>query len=243
MGNSHSLAFGVYEKIGSRIAISNVVNNPSSLLPSLSISLGISSSSSKYDQTGTNHMPSTIQAGHDFISSSGNDTTIKGATILAQNVNMDVGGDLLVSSVQNTSETSKSEHSGGMSIGASINIMGEVTPTFGANVYSGSGKGHRNWTDDVTSIIGTNSVAIDVGGKTTINGAMIAQATPQEDGSYKDGGNLTLNTGSLEVAHLVDEDVWHYSGAGLAAGWSFGGKTGSGHQHVPTFVINPFYTY
>ncbi|MBL0318999.1 MAG: hemagglutinin repeat-containing protein [Alphaproteobacteria bacterium] len=212
-----------YNNLG---GVSNVVNNPSSLLPSLSISLGISSSSSKYDQTGTNHMPSTIQAGHDFISSSGNDTTIKGATILAQNVNMDVGGDLLVSSVQNTSETSKSEKSGGMSVGVSIDIMGNVTPTFGANVYSGSGKGHRNWTDDVTSIMGTNSVAIDVGGKTTINGAMIAQATPQEDGSYKDGSNLTLYTGSLEVANLVDEDVWHYSGAGLAAGWSFGGNNG-----------------
>ncbi|MBL0320040.1 MAG: hemagglutinin repeat-containing protein, partial [Alphaproteobacteria bacterium] len=138
-------------------------------------------------------------------------------------MNMDVDGDLTVESVQNTQETSKSEHSGGMSVGISYGVNG-LSPTFGANAYSGSGDGHKKWTDNVTSIIGTNSVDIDVTGKTTLTGAIIAQATPQEDGTYIDGGNLTLNTGSLEVSDLTDEDIWHYDGAGIAVG--FGGPPG-----------------
>ncbi|MBL0319197.1 MAG: hemagglutinin repeat-containing protein [Alphaproteobacteria bacterium] len=216
-------AFKGASQFASMYKASKGFTDPSQLLPSISLSLGISSSSSKYETSGSNFTQTQITAGHDFISHSGKDTTVKGANILAQNVNMDVDGDLNVESVQNTQETSKSEHSGGMSVGISYGVNG-LSPTFGANAYSGSGDGHRKWTDNVTSIISTNSVDIDVTGKTTLTGAMIAQATPQEDGTYTDGGNLTLNTGSLEVSDLTDEDIWHYDGAGIAVG--FGGPPG-----------------
>ncbi|MBL0317953.1 MAG: hemagglutinin repeat-containing protein [Alphaproteobacteria bacterium] len=216
-------AFKGASQFASMYKASSGFTEPGQLLPSISLSLGISSSSSKYETSGSNFTQTNITAGHDFISHSGKDTTVKGANILAQNVNMDVDGDLNVESVQNTQETSKSEHSGGMSVGISYGVNG-MSGTFGANAYSGSGDGHRKWTDNVTSIIGTKSVDIDVTGKTTITGAIIAQATPQEDGTYIDGGNLTLNTGSLEVSDLTDEDIWHYEGAGMAVG--FGGPPG-----------------
>ncbi|MBL0317831.1 MAG: hemagglutinin repeat-containing protein [Alphaproteobacteria bacterium] len=197
--------------------------DPSKLLPSISLTLGISTSSSKYQTSGSNYTQTNITAGHDFISHSGKDTNVKGANILAQNVNMDVGQNLTVKSVQDTQETSQSSHSGGLSVGISYGVTG-MSGTFGANASASSGEGHRTWTDHVTSIIGTDSVAINTDGKTTLTGALIAQATPQEDGTYIDGGNLTINTGSLAVSDLTDEDIWNSSGAGIAVG--FGGQVG-----------------
>ncbi|MBL0320013.1 MAG: hemagglutinin repeat-containing protein [Alphaproteobacteria bacterium] len=197
--------------------------DPSQLLPSISVSLGISSSSSKYETSGSNFTQASISAGHDFISQSGKDTIVKGANIQAKNVNMDIGDNLDIESVQNVQKTSQSSHSGGLSVGISYGVNG-LSPTFGANASASSGDGHRNWTDNVTSIIGTNSITINTDGKTMIKGALVAQATPQEDGTYMDGGNLTLNTDSLVVSDLTDEDIWNSSGAGMAVG--FGGQPG-----------------
>ncbi|MBL0318642.1 MAG: hemagglutinin repeat-containing protein [Alphaproteobacteria bacterium] len=185
-----------------------------SFIPSLNVSLGVSSSSSKFVADGTNYLNSDLIAGHDINTISGGDTTIKGGNILAQNISMDVGDDLNVESSQNVSHSSSSSTSGGASIGVNISVTG-ITPTASANFSASNGNSDRIWTDHITSIIGTDSVAIHVNGNTDIKGALIAQATPQENGTLLDGGNLLLETGSLTVSDLIDKNISENSGFGI----------------------------
>ena len=127
---------------------------------------------------------------------SGNDTNIIGANVSAKDIDMDVGGNLTVASVQNTSSMNSKTLGGGASISGLT-----VKRT------SGSASADRVWTDSQTSIIGSDSVNIKVKNNTDITGAMIANAEyDSNSGTWADNGNLTLNTGSLTYSNLIDAD-------------------------------------
>ncbi|MDR1124170.1 MAG: hemagglutinin repeat-containing protein [Elusimicrobiota bacterium] len=124
---------------------------------------------------------------------SGGDTAVKGGNILGQDVNLDIGGQLLVESMQD--EIHANSKGSGFSIGGGYG--GGVSANLGLN--NSSGYTDAAWVSNQTSIVGTNSINVNAD-STHIKGAVIANIT--EDGT--DGGNLTLNTNSLTYENIED---------------------------------------
>lgn len=100
--------------------------------------------------------------------------------------------------------------SASVTVGAGVSV--------GVNVGYGETEGSSAWVEQQTSIVGSESVNIKVGGHTQIDGALIANI--KEDGT--DGGNLVLDTGTLGYTNLKDhhEETSSY----LSIGFSMGGN-------------------
>ncbi|WP_273024148.1 hemagglutinin repeat-containing protein [Rheinheimera sp.] len=148
------------------------------------------------DREGTNHSNSHITAGNNLSVTSGNDTTIAGGNLAATDVDMDIGGDLTVASVQDTSqvEGDRWDVSANITVGAGV--------SGGASVGYGETEGSSAWVNEQSSIIGSGSVNIRTEGHTQIDGAVIANI----DENGNDAGNLTLDTGSLAYTDIADHD-------------------------------------
>ncbi|WP_240224801.1 hemagglutinin repeat-containing protein [Rheinheimera hassiensis] len=148
------------------------------------------------DREGTNHSNSHITAGNNLTVKSGNDTTIAGGNLAATDVDMDIGGNLTVASVQNTSQVE------GDRWDVSANITVGAGASGGASVGYGETEGSSAWVNEQSSIIGSGSVNIRTEGHTQIDGAVIANI----DENGNDLGNLTLDTGSLAYTDIADHD-------------------------------------
>lgn len=98
---------------------------------------------------------------------------------------MNIGGNLLLKSRQSLSESDS------YNIGMSLGISGDSSGVTGGNVGLNLGNGYSNraWVDQVSSIIATNSVNIDVANDTNITSALIAN----QNNRGIDLGNLNLN--------------------------------------------------
>ncbi len=193
----------------------------------LSANIGFSQSDSSSDYTTYTNSTLTAQNGSLNINS-GQDATIFGANLLAQDVNLHVGGNLLLKSRQNLLESDS--YSIGASLGLSSTTGNSVN---GANVGFNTANSYqsRAWVDQITSIIGTNSVKINTAKNTDIVGAIVANITNYQSAltsateGYSqliDGGNLTLNTGSLSFSDLKNYN--NSESNSLKLGFSIGFK-------------------
>ncbi|MFC1659185.1 hemagglutinin repeat-containing protein [Pseudomonadota bacterium] len=211
-------------------------NLASIAVDSISGSLGYSQADQKTSSKTYNNSTTTAENGTININT-GDDATVSGADLLAENVVMDIGGDLTVESRQNEL------HSKGSSSGLNIGMSGGTGTNGGnAGVNSGSfglnyseNKTDRLWTDDQTTIVGTNSVDIDVADNTHIKGAVIANQTETTDANgntvITDHGNLALNTRTLTYEDLHDSETSESKGFNFqASGWGTGGTTDSTNQ-------------
>ena len=211
------------------------------LINNLSASIGAGMSKSKSDTSTTTHNNSSLVADSGTIKiNTLNDATIKGANLLAQNITLNTQGDLTVASLQDSYMQKGSSF--GLSLGGGAGVSGGGSANFGINY--GSSKTDRVWTDNQTSILGTNSVTINTGNNTDIIGAVIANSTNGKIGSdagspclggasscgsramgvqYLDGGNLALNTGTLTFEDIQDSEKQKSSGFGFSTSIGIGG--------------------
>ncbi len=171
-----------------------------------SANIGMNEAESSQDQTTYTNSQILAQNGSLNINT-GKDTNLFGANLLASNVNMDVGGNLLLKSRQNLSESDS------YNIGMSLGISGDSSGANGGSVGFSLGNGYSNraWVDQVSSIIGTNSVNINVDNNTNIAGAVIAN----KDKDGNDLGNLNLSTASLTYSDLKNFSVSESNQLGL----------------------------
>ena len=109
-------------------------------------------------------------------------------------------------------------------IGGRVVIGGGVSGSVSAGV--GETEGNTAWVTEQTSLTGGNAVDISVGGHTQIDGAVVAQIN--SDGT--DGGNLTIDTGTLGVSDIEDNDSYTSFDVGVNIGFSAGGDSDSGQQ-------------
>jgi filamentous hemagglutinin len=148
--------------------------------------------------TSTTHTHSLVQAGNGKLSIKSNkDTTVKGAQVEGKDVALDVGGNLNVAYVQNTS--SSESKSNGYSIGASTGFN------------KGASNANRKWTDTQTHIVGTEKMDVKAK-KLELEGAVIANADIERDESGKvtgmtDKGGLSVEVDELVVKDLEDTDT------------------------------------
>ncbi|SIO96659.1 hemagglutinin repeat-containing protein [Vibrio spartinae] len=180
------------------------------------------------------HTNSVLSADHIQITSDGN-TDVDGASVAAnEQLDMSVGGDLNVASVQNrySSTNHGGSVSGGLSLsGGDVGKGGVVTDFAHAGNLQGvnggvnlsNGRSHSRETV-LTSITAGGDANITVGGNTDIKGATIA--TVNEDGS--DAGKLHLETGTLSYTDLSNTRYTSSFNAGMSTGVAIGkDKTGS----------------
>ncbi|MCT9823503.1 hemagglutinin repeat-containing protein [Pseudomonas veronii] len=163
-----------------------------------------------HDVTQTN---TSIKAGNKASLDSGNDTNLKGAVVTAKQVQADVGGDLNLSSLQDTSKFSSKQVDA--SVGVSICI-----PPFCYGVSGTASFNQQKMNSDYASVseqtgikAGDGGFQVDVKGNTDLNGAIIASS----DQAVKDGKN-TLSTGTLTSSDVKNKASYDASSIGLSGG-------------------------
>ncbi len=166
--------------------------------------------SSKSDNSNVNYTNTTLTAQNGNLKiNSGNDTTIKGANLLSQDLTLNTQNNLTIESLQNSTHNKSKSRS----------IGGGGGSSFSLNYNSSRSSFDRNWVDNQTSIIGTNSVTINTKNNTNLKGALIANATnaneTQNKAEWIDGNNLTMNTGSLTTQDIYDSEKQKSSSIGL----------------------------
>ncbi|ELI1809570.1 hemagglutinin repeat-containing protein [Vibrio fluvialis] len=173
-----------------------------------STGLGVDVNLSKNAATSNStHYNNSMLAGDNVNITTSNDTTIKGGNVIANNgLNVDVGGNLTVESLQN--RDTASNH--GMSISAGLGSK-ESNLSVGSAGFNQS-QGRSSQTDTVISSLVSNGDAnINVKGNTELTGSTIA--TLDENGN--DSGKLALNTGSLTFTDLSDTSYSSHNNNGL----------------------------
>ena len=161
------------------------------------------------DGTSHTNKNAKLVAGEKLTTVSGQDTSVAGGNLTGKDVDMHVGRNLNVSSVQNSSSFNRS----------SFNVGASATVGYGANVQVGQdanlgfefNNGRSRTVDEQTSILGSNSVNIYTENNTHVAGAIIAALND----------NLKLNTGSLNYENIVGKTTQTGVKAGIQWSRSF----------------------
>lgn len=135
----------------------------------VSANIGFSESQSSLDQTTFSNSQISAINGNLNINTK-QDLKIFGANLLSKNVNLNIGNNFLLKSRQNLSESDS------YNIGGSIGISGDSSGINGGSLGLNLGNGYSNraFVDQASSIIGNNSVNINVANDTNITSALIA---------------------------------------------------------------------
>ncbi|NWE49692.1 hemagglutinin repeat-containing protein, partial [Pseudomonas gingeri] len=148
---------------------------------------------------------------------SGKDTTLAGAQVKADSINAVIGGNLDISSRQDTESQTSKQSSGGM--GASICIPPfcyGATVTGSANLSAGNtNSDYKAVTDQSGLFAGSGGYNIYVGQNTTLQGAVIASdATADKN---------RLSTDRLIVSDIKNKSEASSQSAGISLSYSSGG--------------------
>ncbi|WP_425893782.1 hemagglutinin repeat-containing protein (plasmid) [Ralstonia pseudosolanacearum] len=154
-----------------------------------------------------------VSAGNTLTLESGGNTNLKGAVATGKQVVANVGGDLNIESLQDTS----TYHTKDQSIG------GSVTVGFG---FSGSANFSQQKIDsDFASVTeqsgikaGDKGFQVNVRGNTDLKGAVIAST----DKAVQDGVN-SLTTATLTQSEIHNRAEYSASSIGIGGGYSYGG--------------------
>lgn len=148
------------------------------------------------DQKAFTHQNAKIAAGGTLATVSGKDTSIQGANLTAKDIDMLVGGNLLVASQQDYAKSTSQSVSLGGSATVGYGASFEVT---NAGVGGGLGLGNSSskslMVGEQTTILGTNSVNIYTEKNTHVAGAVVAALND----------NLKLDTGTLSYESLYGQ--------------------------------------
>ncbi|PKV14977.1 filamentous hemagglutinin [Xanthomonas prunicola] len=168
-----------------------------------------------------------LAAGNTATVISGNDTTLKGAQLSADKVIADVGGNLSIESLQDTSTYDSKDKS----VGASV--------TFGAGFSASASYSSNKVSGDFASVTeqsgiqaGDGGFNIRVGGNTNLKGAMIASTQ-----AAVDAGVNRLQTGTLTYSDIENTSSYDAKGFSLSGGYSKG--TGDKKQQGETGQVQP----
>gem|GEM_PF-1649576 len=187
----------------------------------IGVYVGANAARGKADGEGTLHNESIIQAGDRLTFTSGGNTTLQGAQLLADQVVGRVTGDLTLRSEQDT-DRYKTEQ---------LAAKGEATIGYG---FEGSASGSASLIDsDYRSVreqtgiaAGSGGFQLQVGGNTHLAGAVI--------GSTADPSKNQLSTGSLSFEELKNRA--EFLSASVSGGTSGGGNPSDGFSFDPSLV-------
>lgn len=176
-----------------------------------------------------------VTAGNQASLVSGKDTTLRGAVVSADKVKADVGGDLNIESLQDTSKFASEQKS--MSAGISICIPPVCAGAATASFSSSNTKQKSNFASVIEQSgirAGDGGFDINVRGNTDLKGGVIAST----DKAIADGKN-SLTTGTLTVAdiHNTSEASVKTSGVELSSDM-LDGKLGTAKALLANSLAN-----
>lgn len=161
-----------------------------------------------------------VTAGNTATVISGNDTTLQGAVLSADTVLANIGGDLNIESLQDTSTyTSKDKSVGGS---ATFGAGFSASASYSSNKVNGD---YASVTEQSGIQAGDGGFDITVAGNTDLKGAVIASTQ-----AAVDAGVNRLQTGTLTVSEIENSSSYSAQGVSLSGGYSHGtedGKKGS----------------
>ena len=211
--------------------------------------------SSQQQDKQTTHNNASLTADNLNIVTSGDANIIGGNLEGTTAVNMAIGGDLTLESVQDRFSGSNKGFgiSGGISLGgvftnengAAANskeikttAVGQSDGVSGVNGGVNASSGRHQSTETVLSDITGATVNINVAGHTQLTGALIAAL--DEEGN--DTGNLNLNTGSLNFTDLSNRSYSSNQSFGVSTSVGIGGKENPGDPNQ-TNINSSTYSY
>ena len=166
------------------------------------------------DSSGLKHDNAKLAAGEKLTTVSGQDTTVAGGNLTAKDVDMTVGRNLTVASVQDSSSSHSDSYNAGAS--ATVGYGAAVSVSQNANLGFAYQKGNGKAVGEQTSILGSDSVDIYTENNTHVAGAIIAALND----------NLKLDTGTLSYENVVGKTTETGMSAGIKWGQTF--KPGGG---------------
>ncbi|WP_425512509.1 hemagglutinin repeat-containing protein, partial [Xanthomonas translucens] len=180
------------------------------------VTLSASGSRGKANGEDVSYTNSHVAAGNAATVISGNDTTLKGAQLSADKVVADVGGNLNIESLQDTSTYASKDKSMGGSV------------TFGMGFSASASYSSNKVNGDYASVgeqsgiqAGNGGFDIKVGGNTDLKGAVIASSQEAID-----EGKNRLSTGTLTYSDIANSSSYDAKGISLSGGYSYGGARG-----------------
>lgn len=198
---------------------------------SAGITANASGSKGKGEGTDVNWTNSHINAGNTLVLQSGGDTALRGAVASGRQVIGDIGGDLNIESLQDTSTF----HSKDTSVGGSV--------TVGLGFSGSASYGNTKVDGDYASVVeqsgikaGDGGYQVRVGGNTDLIGGVIASS----EQAIADGRNQLI-TSTLSVRDLDNRSDYKASSLSLSGGFSksgtgtpsSGGNSGRGNDGTP----------
>ncbi|WP_307579487.1 hemagglutinin repeat-containing protein [Variovorax paradoxus] len=176
------------------------------------------------DEAWTN---TTISAGGRVNIASGGDTTLRGATVSGERVEADVGGNLRIETLQDTS-TYHSQNSGG-GFNATLCVwwcVGDSSVSVNAHNVRGDGN-FASATQQSGIFAGDGGFGVTVAGNTNLVGGVISSTD-----AAVNGGKNNFATGSLTMTDLLNQDTFRGSGYSVSVSSSGTPSAGFGNSHV-----------
>jgi filamentous hemagglutinin len=168
----------------------------------------------------------TVHAGEQVNIASGGDTTLRGAAVGGKRIDADVGGNLHIETLQDTS-TYHSQNSGaGFSGSFCIYMCYGGSVSVNASNMHGDGD-FASATKQSGFFAGDAGFGVKVGGNTNLVGGVISSTD-----AAVDGGKNSFVTGSLTMTDLVNHDTFRGSGYSVSVSTSGSPGVGIGDNDV-----------
>ncbi|WP_115514911.1 hemagglutinin repeat-containing protein [Xanthomonas arboricola] len=158
------------------------------------ITASASGSRGKADGEDITQRNSHLSAGKTATIISGNDTTLKGAVLSADTVLADIGGDLTIESLQDTSTYASKDKAVGGSVTFGLGFS--ASASYSSNKVNGD---FASVTEQSGIQAGDGGFNIRVGGNTDLKGGVIASTQ-----AAVDAGVNRLQTGTLTVSDITN---------------------------------------
>ncbi|KAB7778458.1 hemagglutinin [Xanthomonas sp. LMG 12459] len=180
------------------------------------VTLSASGARGKANGEDVSYTNSHMAAGNNATIISGNDTTLKGAQVSADKVIADVGGNLNIESLQDSSSYASKDKSIGGNVTFGIGFS--ASASYSSNKVNGD---YASVTEQSGIQAGKGGFDITVGGNTDLKGAVIASSQDAID-----QGKNRLSTGTLTYSDIANTSSYDAKGISLSGGYSYGGSGG-----------------
>ncbi|MCW0399883.1 hypothetical protein NB688_004182 [Xanthomonas sacchari] len=176
------------------------------------VTLSASGARGKANGEDVSYTNSHVAAGNNATIISGNDTTLKGGQVSADKVIADVGGNLNIESLQDSSSYASKDKSIGGNVTFGIGFS--ASASYSSNKVNGD---YASVTEQSGIQAGKGGFDITVGGNTDLKGAVIASSQDAID-----QGKNRLSTGTLTYSDIANNSSYDAKGISLSGGYSVG---------------------
>jgi len=184
----------------------------------LMLNVGASGGRGNADGSDLSHTPTKVGAGGTAQLISGSDATLKGATVAAKQIVAQVGGDLLIESLQDSSSYASKQQSLGVSVSVGYGKMSGSLSAGQSKIAST----YASVNEQSGIKAGDGGFQVNVAGNTTLTGGAVTStqtAVDEQRNRFETGGELTLGDIQNHAEYTAKA-----TSVSLGAGTSFDGK-------------------